>query len=84
MDGEEDPRVADLLDTVEHLTQALETRSTIGKALGILMQRLDIDDEQAWSYLVRCSQNKNRRVRELACFIVETRELPDWSEAPGR
>jgi len=81
MDGEEDPQVAALLDRVEHLSRALETRTTIGKALGILMQRLDIDDEQAWCYLSRCSQEQNRRVCELARAIVETRELPECSQA---
>lgn len=77
MHGEEDPQVAVLLDRVENLNRALETRTVIGMALGILMQRLDLDDEQAWSYLTRCSQDQNRRVCDLASTIVATRVLPE-------
>lgn len=77
MHGEEDAQVAVLLDRVENLNRALETRTVIGMALGILMQRLDLDDEQAWSYLTRCSQDQNRRVCDLASTIVATRVLPE-------
>src|SRR4051794_33625275 len=53
-----------------------EWRSSIGKALGIIMALLDIDDQRAFAYLSRCSQADNRKVYELAKEVVATRELP--------
>jgi AmiR/NasT family two-component response regulator len=80
MNGDRDDEVVALTRTVEQLKQAVESRTTIGKALGIIMERLDLDDERAWGYLQRCSQHQNRRVHELARTVVETRQLPDSAD----
>jgi hypothetical protein len=61
---------------IEQLTRAVERRSTIGKALGILMERLALRDDQAFAYLARCSQQQNRKLYDVAAELVETRELP--------
>lgn len=76
-------RVDDLERQVETLEIALEHRTTIGKALGIIMERLDLGDEQAFHYLRRCSQLQNQKLYELAREVVETRELPDAQGTQG-
>ena len=70
-------RIVDLERQVETLGVALEHRTTIGQALGIVMERLDIDGAQAWAYLSRCSQAQNEKAYDLAVRVVETQELPD-------
>lgn len=69
-------RIEHLEQQVEGLEKAVEHRTTIGEALGIIMERLGVDDEQAFDYLNRCSQNLNQKLYDLACQVVETRELP--------
>jgi hypothetical protein len=61
---------------IEQLTRAVERRTTIGKALGILMERLAIRDDQAFVYLARCSQQQDRKLYDVAAELVETRRLP--------
>jgi AmiR/NasT family two-component response regulator len=67
---------------VEQLREALEHRTTIGEALGIIMERLGITDEQALRYLKRLSQSHNVKVHDLAALIVETRVLPGQGGLP--
>ena len=73
---QEEPDQQGLSDLVENLELAVEHRTTIGVALGIVMERLDVDQEQAFSYLKRVSQDTNTKVYDLAATIAETRELP--------
>jgi len=69
-----------LLGLVENLEVAVEHRTTIGVALGIVMERLSVDQDQAFSYLKRVSQDSNTKVYDLAGTIAETRELPTLHE----
>lgn len=55
---------------------AMENRTVIGQAEGILMERLGIDAEQAFAYLRRVSQTENRKLITICSEIVETRRLP--------
>jgi AmiR/NasT family two-component response regulator len=64
---------------IEQLTQAVEHRTTIGIALGILMERFDFDDDEAFDYLRRCSQAQNRKLYDICSEFVVTRELPQMS-----
>jgi hypothetical protein len=52
------------------LVIALSTSRTIGKAIGILMERFDLDDEQGFAYLARLSQRTNIKLRDLAAHFV--------------
>jgi GAF domain-containing protein len=61
---------------IDQLTTALRTRTIIGQAEGILMERLGLDSEQAFAYLRRTSQDLNRKLAQVAADIVETRQLP--------
>jgi GAF domain-containing protein len=54
----------------EELNSALATRTTIGQAMGILMERYGIDQDQAFGYLRRESSNTNTKLRDIAAEIV--------------
>ena len=73
----------DLERQVETLSVAVERRTGIGMALGIIMERLHLNDDQAFAYLSRCCQAQNRKLYELALEVVETSELPDAGSALG-
>ena len=61
----------------ESLREALETRTVIGQAQGVLMERLAIDTNQAFDYLRRVSSHSNRKLVDVADEIARTRKLPD-------
>jgi GAF domain-containing protein len=56
--------------TEEELTEALATRKTIGQAIGIVMERYQIDEQKAFAFLARVSQNGNVKLREVAQELV--------------
>ena len=62
--------------TEEHLRTAMATRTLIGQAQGILMERLKITPDQAFAVLSRLSQERNEKLREVARRLVETGEIP--------
>ena len=64
------------LREIHHRSVAMETRTVIGQAEGILMERLGIDAEQAFAYLRRISQAEHRKLITICSEIVETRRLP--------
>lgn len=55
------------------LATALETRTVIGQAQGILMQKFDIESQAAFEFLKRISQHENRRLFDVAEAIVVQR-----------
>jgi AmiR/NasT family two-component response regulator len=69
-------------ELIAQLEVAVEHRTTIGKALGVLMERFDLDDDEAFDYLARCSQEQNRKLYDLATELVRLRELPQATGAP--
>jgi GAF domain-containing protein len=62
--------------TEANLWQAIDARKLIGQAQGILMERFDLDADQAFGLLRRYSQDKNVKLREVAVRLIETRRLP--------
>ncbi len=60
----------------EQLVRALDTRTVIGQATGILMERYELDAETAFNVLRRISNQENRKLRDLAVQVVATRTLP--------
>ena len=58
------------------LTTALDTRKLIGQAQGILMERFAIDEDRAFGFLARLSQQRNLKLRAIAEWIVTHREQP--------
>ncbi len=69
--------------TEEHLRSAMATRTLIGQAQGILMERLKITPDQAFAVLSRVSQDSNVKLRELARRLVETGELVGREQRPA-
>ncbi|MCW2816441.1 MAG: hypothetical protein JWN84_3896 [Nocardioides sp.] len=55
---------------IENLNAALQSRTVIGLALGIVMQRLDIDEDTAFAYLTRVSATTETKLRDVAAAMV--------------
>ena len=62
--------------TEAHLRSGMVTRTVIGQAEGILMERLKITGDQAFAALARLSQQSNVKLRDVARNLVETGEIP--------
>jgi transcriptional regulator with GAF, ATPase, and Fis domain len=60
---------------LDQLNQAVAARDVIGQAKGILMERYQISAEQAFRVLTRVSQQRNRKLRDLAAELANTRQL---------
>jgi GAF domain-containing protein len=58
------------------MTQAIDARKVVGIAMGILMERYDLDGDQAFAVLRRYSQDTNTKLREVAQQLIDTRKLP--------
>lgn len=61
---------------IENLKLAIDHRTNIGKALGIIMVRYELDDDQAISVLRRLSSYQNRKLYELALDVLRDVRLP--------
>jgi GAF domain-containing protein len=66
----------DHLQVEEQLQTAIGTRTMIGTAIGILMERYSLSQASAFDYLVRRSSTENRKLRLVASDIVHAAELP--------
>jgi hypothetical protein len=52
------------------LSEALHTRTDVGIAVGILMERYEIDRHHAFAFLSRNSNNRNMKHRVLAQDVI--------------
>ncbi|OXS34668.1 antitermination regulator [Streptomyces sp. XY006] len=57
--------------TVDQLEHALETRHAIGEAMGILMERHRLSEDEAFGVLRRLSQEHNLKLRDVARRVQE-------------
>ena len=55
---------------VTQMDQALATRKIIGQAIGLIMERYDVDEDRAFQFLARMSQTGNIKLRDVAQEIV--------------
>ena len=53
------------------MTEALATRNVIGQAVGIVMERYQLDSDRAFAFLVRLSQTRNTKLRTVATALVD-------------
>ncbi|TCN41135.1 GAF domain-containing protein [Kribbella orskensis] len=53
------------------MTEALATRNVIGQAVGIVMERYQVDSDRAFAFLVRLSQSRNTKLRTVATALVD-------------
>lgn len=58
------------------LAAAVDARKLVGQAMGILMERHQIDGDRAFAVLKRYSQHNNRKLRDVAQELIDTRRLP--------
>jgi GAF domain-containing protein len=61
------------IQAVDDLQTALETRTTIGHAQGILMAVYDIDAQDAFQYLRRLSMDGNQKLYDVAAQVIAQR-----------
>lgn len=66
---------------VGHLTAALNTRHTIGRAQGVLMHRFACDTDSAFALLKRASQTSNTKLRDVAASLITAHEEDRLAEA---
>ena len=67
------------LATARHeqtMTAAVDARKLVGQAMGILMERFDVDGDRAFAILKRYSQDTNTKLRDVAQHLIDTRKLP--------
>jgi GAF domain-containing protein len=60
----------------EHLKVAVDARKLVGQAMGILMERYNLNGDQAFQVLRRYSQDTNTKLREVAQQLIDSRRLP--------
>jgi GAF domain-containing protein len=68
-------------DVADNLAVAMQSRTVIDQAKGILMERHKLTADQAFQFLVHASQGTNRKLRDVADHLVATGEVP---LSPGR
>lgn len=61
---------------IETLNSAVASRTVIGQAEGILMERFELRPEQAFAVLRRVSQDTNTRLQTVASELVLNRKTP--------
>jgi hypothetical protein len=63
----------------EQLSTAIGTRTLIGAAVGIVMERYGMNQSAAFSYLTRQASSQNRKVRSVAQDLVDSvgERVPD-------
>jgi GAF domain-containing protein len=64
-------------DMLRHMRRAIDSRTTIGQACGILIERHRIRPDEAFEMLVRASQRNHVKLRDIAARLVETGQEPD-------
>ncbi|MDQ3616055.1 MAG: GAF and ANTAR domain-containing protein [Actinomycetota bacterium] len=55
----------------ENLSTAISSRKSIGQAIGILMERYEMDEDRAFQFLVRVSTTGNIKLRDVAQELVD-------------
>lgn len=62
--------------TLDSLHRALDTRTIIGTAVGLVMARYELDREHAFAFLVRQSSTSNVKLRTVCENLVREAEHP--------
>lgn len=56
---------------IKTLNDAVQTRTRIGEAVGIVMERYGVPEQRAFAFLTRLSQRRNVKVRYIADEMIE-------------
>ena len=68
---------------IQNLQAALDSRTVIAQAVGILMERYDLEPDGAFSVLTRVSTTTNSKLRDLAEQLCTTGGLPHLGDGSG-
>jgi GAF domain-containing protein len=68
----------------EQLEDALRSNREIAMAMGVLMGRGAVTEDEAFTLLRRASQYLNVKLRDVAAQVVETGRLPDRRDSSNR
>jgi len=71
-------------EKVRNLKVSLASRDVIGQAKGILMERFKISGDQAFLLLTRASQNRNRKLRDIAEELAHTGDVAGLDTRTGQ
>ncbi|HEY0949289.1 GAF and ANTAR domain-containing protein [Nocardioides sp.] len=69
--------------TADQLARALDSRTLVGQAVGIVMERYRLDPGAAFSVLARVSSETNTKVRDIAAELVATGHLHGTDRSPA-
>jgi hypothetical protein len=70
------------LDTQQKLVLARQSSRSIETAIGLAMERFDLDADDPFAYQPRISQRPNLKLREIAAHVVkQTNDLRHISRA---
>jgi GAF domain-containing protein len=75
--------IADAVE-IENRGRAIASRTLIGQAQGILMERYGLSSDRAFAYLRRQSQESNRKLVAIAQDLVQNRTVPEMPELPDQ
>jgi AmiR/NasT family two-component response regulator len=73
--------LAALEQQVDGLKVALGTRTVIGKAMGVIMEREGVNETEAFEMLKTMSQHTNVKLRDVAARLAKDPQ-PEGSEEP--
>lgn len=68
----------------KQLAAGMATRDLIGQAKGRLIERYDLDGDQAFKVLTRASREANRKLRDVAEDIALGKQFPRRSDPAAR
>jgi AmiR/NasT family two-component response regulator len=51
----------------------LHSRKVIGQAIGMIMERYQMDEDRAFAFLIRASSHGNIKLRDVAQVMVDDR-----------
>ena len=74
-----DGQIAALVEEVEQLHKAMETRAVIEQAKGVIMHSMGCSADAAFAVLVAASQRENRKLHDIAATIAASQDR----HAPG-
>ena len=70
------------VNEIEGLSTAVERRTVLGQATGLLMAAHSLSADQAWYVLTTYSQTTNRKVYEIAVDVVRQHDAQAGTETP--
>jgi AmiR/NasT family two-component response regulator len=70
-----------LAERNRQLQTALDSRIVIEQAKGVLIERFDLQPQQAFDLLQRASRSQRRKIHDVAAEIVSSRNTPPAVQA---